>query len=311
MSSEIDAEIRAPDPTTIRTMARYGIINVPIDSFRYRDYCYANLKDAIAQAERDQLGGASGVWWRELFFRAVCSRQWRDANQLYPIRPAFQIPSTAQMLDEVRADFHRGLRSMSWRTPRPASATAQSLSALKRFPDVPFVRNAARRLPAGASVGPKMIAELDVHKSGPKQRIGTTVSSMRRYDMQIGVSIGQKWSAWVPGRGQWLLSTVVSHDNGKVILRYDERYGVVQGHDEQKTDEDTMLANSSLFRLVEAWTIQPASSFCNKTAAWQRQRVERRPGKEQKTPLRKVRRLAANDAVAVSNSLAPCLGRAS
>jgi hypothetical protein len=61
MSSEIDAEIRAPDPTTIRTMARYGIINVPIDSFRYRDYCYANLKDAIAQAERDQLGGASGV----------------------------------------------------------------------------------------------------------------------------------------------------------------------------------------------------------------------------------------------------------
>jgi hypothetical protein len=64
------------------------------------------------------------------------------------------------------------------------------------------------------------------------------------------ISIGQEWSTWVPCRAQWLLSTVVGWDNGKVILRYDPRYGIVRGQDEQKADEDTMLGNSSLFRLV-------------------------------------------------------------
>jgi hypothetical protein len=39
-------------------MERYGITNVPIDSFHYREYRYTNLNDAIAQAERDQLGSA-------------------------------------------------------------------------------------------------------------------------------------------------------------------------------------------------------------------------------------------------------------
>lgn len=68
--------------------------------------------------------------------------------------------------------------------------------------------------------------------------------------MASRISIGQEWSTWVPGRGQWLLSTVVGWDNGKVILRYDPRYGIVRGHDEQKADVDTMLGNTNLFRLV-------------------------------------------------------------
>jgi hypothetical protein len=35
-------------------MIRFGIIRVPIDHFQYKTYRYTNLKDAIAQAERDQ-----------------------------------------------------------------------------------------------------------------------------------------------------------------------------------------------------------------------------------------------------------------
>jgi len=70
--------------------------------------------------------------------------------------------------------------------------------------------------------------------------------------MRAGVAIGQKWSAWVPGRGQWLLSTVVLREKGQAVLRYDPRYGIAKGHDEQKADEDTMLANTSLFRAVQA-----------------------------------------------------------
>ena len=71
-------------------------------------------------------------------------------------------------------------------------------------------------------------------------------------DMVTSVKLGQKWSAWVPSRGQWLLSTVVDRENGKVVLRYDARYGVLHGNDEHKADEDTMLSNTNLFRLVEA-----------------------------------------------------------
>jgi hypothetical protein len=66
----------------------------------------------------------------------------------------------------------------------------------------------------------------------------------------VSITIGQKWSTWVPGRGQWLLSTVVRRDEGHVILRYDPRYGIAQGHDEHKADEDTMSRNTNLFRLV-------------------------------------------------------------
>lgn len=36
-------------------MARYGIIRVPADQYRYKDYRYSKLSDAIAQAKRDKL----------------------------------------------------------------------------------------------------------------------------------------------------------------------------------------------------------------------------------------------------------------
>jgi hypothetical protein len=68
--------------------------------------------------------------------------------------------------------------------------------------------------------------------------------------MAAAIGIGQKWSAWVPSRGQWLLSTVIRREKGQAILQYDARYGVARGHDEQKADETTMLENTSLFRRV-------------------------------------------------------------
>ena len=34
-------------------MARYGITRLPVDYFHYGKYRYSNLRDAIAQAERD------------------------------------------------------------------------------------------------------------------------------------------------------------------------------------------------------------------------------------------------------------------
>jgi len=33
-------------------MAQYGIVRVPVDQFRYKDWRYSNLCDAIAQAKR-------------------------------------------------------------------------------------------------------------------------------------------------------------------------------------------------------------------------------------------------------------------
>jgi len=36
-------------------MTKYGIIRVPADQFRYKVYRYSNLRDAVAQARRDQL----------------------------------------------------------------------------------------------------------------------------------------------------------------------------------------------------------------------------------------------------------------
>ena len=34
-------------------MEIYGIVRVPADSFRYREFRYTNLRDALAQARRD------------------------------------------------------------------------------------------------------------------------------------------------------------------------------------------------------------------------------------------------------------------
>ena len=41
-------------------MDRYGIVRAPADYFLYRGYRYSNLKDAVAQGERDRLRGPLG-----------------------------------------------------------------------------------------------------------------------------------------------------------------------------------------------------------------------------------------------------------
>lgn len=40
-------------PSDQELMERYGIIRAPTDYFLYRGYRYSNLKDAVAQVERD------------------------------------------------------------------------------------------------------------------------------------------------------------------------------------------------------------------------------------------------------------------
>ena len=68
--------------------------------------------------------------------------------------------------------------------------------------------------------------------------------------MSADIRIGQKWSTWVPSRGQWLLATVVRRKAGQAVLQYDSRYGIGRGQDEHKADETTMLENTNLFRLI-------------------------------------------------------------
>ena len=69
--------------------------------------------------------------------------------------------------------------------------------------------------------------------------------------MPENVTIGQKWSAWVPSRRQWLLTTVTGLENGQAILKYDSRYGLGAGYDEERADESTMLSTANRFRFVE------------------------------------------------------------
>ena len=71
-------------------------------------------------------------------------------------------------------------------------------------------------------------------------------------DMPSTIEIGQTWSAWVPGRRQWLLATVIRRDKGEAVLKFDPRYGAGQGYDEQRADETTMMTASNLFRFVAA-----------------------------------------------------------
>ncbi len=69
--------------------------------------------------------------------------------------------------------------------------------------------------------------------------------------MPLTVTMGQKWAAWIPGRQQWLLATVIRRECDTITLRCDKRYGIAAGGDIQ-TDEITMLQNRNLFRFVEA-----------------------------------------------------------
>jgi hypothetical protein len=47
----------AINPATADEMAKYGITRVPVDYFHYREFRYTNLKDAVAQAKREQSVG--------------------------------------------------------------------------------------------------------------------------------------------------------------------------------------------------------------------------------------------------------------
>ncbi len=47
----------APRDGEAAEMARYGIVRVPADTFHYRQYRYARLSDAVAQAKRDASAG--------------------------------------------------------------------------------------------------------------------------------------------------------------------------------------------------------------------------------------------------------------
>ena len=69
--------------------------------------------------------------------------------------------------------------------------------------------------------------------------------------MQPTVEIGQDWSIWVPGRRQWLLGKVIRRADGQATLKYDARYRLGTGYDEERADENTMLTARNLFRLVE------------------------------------------------------------
>jgi len=42
------------DTEATELMAKYGITRTPVDEFRYKSFCYSSLRDAIAQAKRDQ-----------------------------------------------------------------------------------------------------------------------------------------------------------------------------------------------------------------------------------------------------------------
>jgi hypothetical protein len=64
------------------------------------------------------------------------------------------------------------------------------------------------------------------------------------------VTTGQSWSAWVPARQQWLQATVIQDAAGQATLKFDARYGMGRGADEQKADHATMLSNRNLYRFI-------------------------------------------------------------
>jgi len=57
VTADHNDSISAISPEEEDLMTKYGITRVPVDYFHYKEYCYTNLKDAIAQAERQQHSG--------------------------------------------------------------------------------------------------------------------------------------------------------------------------------------------------------------------------------------------------------------
>jgi hypothetical protein len=61
MSSENHDELAsALSPEVAKEMLKFGITRVSIDHFHYKDFRYTNVKDAIAQAKRQQAGAVGG-----------------------------------------------------------------------------------------------------------------------------------------------------------------------------------------------------------------------------------------------------------
>jgi hypothetical protein len=52
-STHLDKMNTAPNIDEAKNMSRYGITAARIDNYYYRGYHYTNLKDAFAQAKRD------------------------------------------------------------------------------------------------------------------------------------------------------------------------------------------------------------------------------------------------------------------
>jgi hypothetical protein len=58
MSSEDRDELASAfGPEVAKEMLEFGITRVSIDHFHYKDFRYTNVKDAIAQAKRQQAVG--------------------------------------------------------------------------------------------------------------------------------------------------------------------------------------------------------------------------------------------------------------
>ena len=55
-----DSDQASPGLDVEQEMAELGITRVPVDYFHYKEFRYTSLKDAIAQARRDQALQSSG-----------------------------------------------------------------------------------------------------------------------------------------------------------------------------------------------------------------------------------------------------------
>jgi len=50
----VSAPTELDQAIAVEQMVLYGITRVPADQYRYKDYRYSKLSDAIAQAKRDE-----------------------------------------------------------------------------------------------------------------------------------------------------------------------------------------------------------------------------------------------------------------
>lgn len=57
MTNIMDDTHATANPADAEEMKKYGIVRVPADYFHYGKFRYTNLKDAVAQARREQALG--------------------------------------------------------------------------------------------------------------------------------------------------------------------------------------------------------------------------------------------------------------